>query len=103
MRKLGIAGLIGSLFLSSTLYAACVGPFCWDDVQAYVNGFVVRGEGVQIPGKTKAAITTSTAPYTNLLVVCTDCATANVICVSTSTNSPGAGSDFNLSTGTQCK
>lgn len=54
---------------------------------------------------TAAQISASTATYIGQPVYCTNCTASGgkgTVCVSTSTNAPGSGSDFVLSTGTIC-
>lgn len=61
---------------------------------------------VSIASATLTEINASTASTVGVLRYCTNCAAnggSGTICVSTSTSAPGAGSDFVLSTGTQCK
>ncbi len=61
---------------------------------------------VSIASATLTEINTSTAATVGMLKYCTNCAAnggLGTICISTSTSAPGAGSDFVLSTGTQCK
>lgn len=52
---------------------------------------------------TVTQINTSTAAAVAQIVICGNCTTPFAMCISTSTNPPGAGSDFILSTGTICK
>lgn len=56
--------------------------------------------------QTVAQICASTATAVGQLVYCSNCAAAGgagTVCISTSIAAPGAGCDFVLSTGTQCK
>ena len=61
---------------------------------------------ISIASNTVAVINASTAPTVGYPWFCTDCAGGGgkgTVCISTSIAAPGAGSDFVLSTGTQCK
>lgn len=106
MKKLVLA--VGLGLLSGSLYAACVGTFCYDDsgVSGINANLVVNGV-VGMSRMTKATIATSTPTITGM-VFCTDCASgggAGAVCFSTSTTggNSGVGSYFILSTGTVCK
>lgn len=88
-----LIGLFAVFALFETVYAA---------YQPHNLGWV----SVSVASATLTEINTSTAPTVGFLKFCTNCAAnggSGTICVSTSTNAPGAGSDFVLSTGTQCK
>lgn len=105
MKKLMFA--IGLGLMSGSVWASCMGPFCWDDRGAYVNGVVKDGNGDAHPSKTKAQIATSTPTVVGQVVYCSDCAAAGgagTLCISTATTGGiGGGSYFVLSTGTVCK
>lgn len=61
---------------------------------------------ISIASATVTEISISTPATVGMLKFCSNCAGgggAGTICISTSVAAPGAGSDFVLSTGTQCK
>ena len=91
MKKIIIG--MGLLFAAYAVYAA---------YQPQNLGWVT----LSVSSGTVAEINASTAPTVGYLRYCTNCGGAGgagTICISTSTNAPGAGSDFVLSTGTICK
>ncbi len=101
MKKLVIA--IGLGLLAGSAYAACIGDnaLCFGDGKVTVNGVVyIDGQGMTLPSKTVAAINASTATLVGQRITCTDCTLPYNTCISTSTNPPGAGSDYTLSTST---
>jgi len=103
MKKLMFA--IGLGLISGSLYAACMGDtaLCYQDGKVTINGVsLFDGNGVTMPVKTTAQINTSTATAVSQTIRCSDCTIPYATCVSTSIGSPGAGSDYILSTGTKC-
>lgn len=99
--------VVGLLAMSSSLWAACFGPFCWDDKGAYVVGSLENGNGDALPQKTKAQTVADAPDVKGQMVFCTDCVAFNdgkgMPCVSTGT---AAGAYIAISTGaalTQCK
>ncbi len=88
MKKLLVAVL--SLCLASSVYAACYGPFCYDDRYATVS------MAVGIQGITAATFPTINPPATGLLYYCTDC-TSTLLVISTGTTK-GAFAAVSVST-----
>lgn len=82
MKKLLV--ILGLGLISGSLYAACTGPFCYDDTGASVNGNLMDGNGYVMPSATKAVILAAAPKAKGQLVMCTDCAFAQTICISTS-------------------
>lgn len=92
MKKI-LVGIILIFGLFETVYAA---------YQPWSTGWV----NVSIASGTLTEISASTPATVGMLKYCSNCVGGGgkgTICVSTSTNAPGAGSDFVLSTGTQCQ
>ncbi len=105
MKKLMLA--VGLGLISGSLYAACVGTYCYDDSGiSGVNANLVVNGTLGLVSMTKAQIATST-PTIKGLVYCSDCAAAGgsgTVCIATSTTGGiVSGSYFVLSTGTVCK
>ena len=121
MKKV-IVGCIATLFMSSGAFATVThftetlpaaqaqgnvpvaNGYDWGMSQN--SGVVISSAIVGMQSFTLTQINASTAAFVGELLYCNNCAAAGgagTICVSTSTNAPGAGSDFVLSTGTQCK
>ncbi len=82
MKKLILA--LGLGLMTGTLYAACVGPFCWDDSGISIGGNLYDGNGLVLPSNTKANILAAAPKAKGQLVMCTDCAFAQTVCISTS-------------------
>ena len=76
MKKLMFA--VGLGLISGSLWAACMGPYCYDDKGAQVAG------GLGIAGLTKANLATTAPAYTEQMINCTDCTRSNV-CISSGT------------------
>lgn len=102
MKKLVIA--IGIGLMSGSLWASCVGPFCWDDKGASIGGIVQDGNGDGSPNYTIAQINALVPSAKGQSVFCSDCkggGAAGTICTSTAT--AAGGFDYVLTTGTICK
>lgn len=76
---------VGIGLISGSLYAACMGPFCWDDQGAYIGGTIVDGNGTGTPSLTKALMNAATPRATGQEIFCSDCTTA-ALCVSSGTS-----------------
>lgn len=76
--------LIGLLFVANIAGAACMGPFCWDDSGAYINGNLNNGNGNSLPSKTIAQINATTPNAAGQRVYCSNC-TQSHVCVSSGT------------------
>lgn len=102
MKKLMFA--IGLGLISGSLWASCIGPFCWDDTGAAIYTQRQDGNGFGVPSVAIATINTAVPKQVGQQVFCNNC-TANgglgTVCVSTSTASQGF--NYVLSTGTVCK
>lgn len=87
MKKFIIA--VGLGLMAGSLYAACNGPFCWDDQGAYVGGTINDGNGTGTAIKTRAQIQAATPRAAGQEVWCTDCNSFNggtgMLCISTGT------------------
>lgn len=106
MKKLLIA--VGLGLLAGSLYAACNGPFCWDDTGAYIGGVLNDGNGGGTPNLTSAQVTGACPRAKGQEVFCTNCSFnsgVGVLCISTGTTCNGAASnyDYITSTGSTCK
>lgn len=107
MKKLLVA--VGLGLISGSLYAACMGPFCYDDTGASIGGLSFDGNGNTVPSLSSATIAGLTPKGKGQLVFCTSCVSGNsqvgALCVSTSTTA--GGNDFLLlstaTANTQCK
>lgn len=101
MKKLMFA--VGLGLISGSLYAACMGPFCWDDQGAYIGGVIQDGNGQGVPTHTGLYIDTTVPRATAQEVVCSSCASngTNSLCISTATTIHGYV--FVASTGTVCR
>lgn len=82
MKKLFLA--VGLGLISGSLWASCTGPFCYDDTGASVNGNLMDGNGYVIPTQTKATILAASPKVKGQVVMCSDCAFAQTLCISTS-------------------
>lgn len=103
MKKV-LLGVLGLGFLAGGLvYAACMGPFCWDDTGAAVTArLTVNGMGGCGPF-TLAQTTNTIAVQKGQCAFCTDCIAgggAGTVCIATGTAN---SNQFVLSTGTVCK
>lgn len=87
MKKLMFAVSLG--LISGSLYAACLGPFCYDDQGAYIGGTINDGNGVGVPSATAVVISSMTPRSKGQVIFCNNCTNANagkgVLCVSTGT------------------
>lgn len=99
MKKLMFA--IGLGLLSGSVYASCVGPYCWDDTGATIYSSYTDSNGAGMPNVTTAAINAQTPKAKGQEVFCTDCTAFNggkgSLCVSTGTT---VGSYMVISSGT---
>ena len=101
MKKLYVVLALSLAICSDKAYAACMGPFCWDDtgfsikatgtidgVTTFTAG-TVNSAGVGLQSRTLAQINqiTPTAGKGEMLY-CSDCATA-AVCVSSGTGKGG--------------
>lgn len=81
--------LAGALFCVKQVSASCMGPFCWDDTGASVDGRQIDGDGMGIPVMTLAALKLNTPRAANKLVICSTCIQTN-LCISTGAATPYA-------------
>ncbi len=79
-----LIALAMGLSLGSAVYASCMGPFCWDDRGAYINGRVSDGSGDGLLSLTLAQMTATTPTATGQIIYVSDGATSRV-CVSSGT------------------
>lgn len=83
MKKLMFA--VGLGLISGNLWAACVGPYCYDDTGAAIRASVgFQGDPYFTHTHTVAAINASTATYQYQMEICTDCV-QSLMCLSTGT------------------
>ena len=88
MKKLLIAAVVG--LLSGSVYAACMGPFCYDDTGASVNGLSMNGNGWVMPTASSSTIA-SIVPVVGQYILCTSCTgnsanpSGRAVCYSTGT------------------
>jgi len=82
MKKLMFA--IGLGLISGSLWASCMGPFCWDDRGAYVAGVVQDGNGSGLPSKTASQISTTAPTAAGQEIYCSNCVNG-LVCISTGT------------------
>lgn len=82
MKKLMLA--IGLGLISGSVWAACIGPFCYDDRGASINGLTFDGNGNGLKSLTLTQINASTPTATGQMVYCSNCVNSPV-CVSTGT------------------
>lgn len=80
---------VGLGLLSGSVYAACMGPYCYDDTGATIAGFPHNGTGVGLPSISTNTLASS-PNYVGRLVLCNTCAligggTGTVACISTTT------------------
>lgn len=88
MKKLLVAvGVLG--LLSSSLYAACTGPFCYDDSGTSIGGYSYTGNGIDIPVVSSATLNGISGHPKGRTVICNNCTVAvtpgYAICTATST------------------
>ncbi len=86
MKKLMFA--IGLGLLSGSLYAACMGPYCYDDTGASIGGLSFDGNGNTVPNASSTTIAGITPKAVGQMIMCTSCTGNNasggkVLCVST--------------------
>jgi|ERR1051326_6140261 hypothetical protein len=81
---------IGLGLLSGSLWAACMGPYCYDDRGATIGGLVADGNGVANPIKSSTTIAGITPTVAGQLILCNTCVNAGRdkmgVCVSTAAN-----------------
>lgn len=82
---------LGMLFITGSLYAACFGPYCYDDKSAYIYNQVVNGRGAGMPTASSTTINASVADQSGQEILCTTCVNAGQqqqgVCVSTAASS----------------
>jgi hypothetical protein len=80
---------VGLSLLTGSLWAACMGPFCYDDSGASIGGLSFDGAGSGLPNASSATIVANTPKAKGVQVFCTTCVAANtlkgVVCISTGT------------------
>ncbi len=80
--------IVGLGLLSGSLWAACMGPFCYDDTGASIAGLPVNGNGVGVPSVSSTTLNAIT-PYIGQMAFCNNCVNFNGskggLCVSTGT------------------
>lgn len=81
--------VIGLGLISGSLWASCMGPFCWDDQGAYVAGTIQDGNGSGIPSLTAAQVAAAKPRAVGQEVWCSNCTSFNggigMPCISTET------------------
>ncbi len=92
--------LVGLLFAAGVAGAACIGPFCWDENGAYVNGLTVDGTGHEITSMTLATMNSTSPRKAGMLIRVSD-GVQSKLCISSGTlagaytvlqsTAPGAG------------
>lgn len=79
--------VIGLSLIASSVWAACMGPYCFDDTGASIGGNAYNGLGSAMPSMTKANVAVSSPTAKGQLIFCSDCLNFNsgrgTICVST--------------------
>ncbi len=79
---------IGLSLLTSGLWAACMGPFCYDDTGASIGGLPVNGNGIGLPVVSSTTLNAIT-PYKGQMAYCSTCVSFNAalgtLCMSTGT------------------
>src|SRR5579871_3234143 len=92
MKKVMYAALIASA-VAVGAYAACMGPFCYDDTGATVAGLRVDGNGMGMPSASSTTINGISPKVVGQEIVCTTCVNAGTnrygVCVDTAANSGG--------------
>jgi hypothetical protein len=96
--------LLGAMSLAGGVYAACVGPYCYDDVNATIEKKLITTwsapNAISLPSATTTQIAARTPKAAGELVLCTSgCAQAGAVCISTGP-SAGAWLVFNSSLST---
>lgn len=76
--------VIGFGLMAGSLYAACMGPFCWDDRGASVGGVLQDGNGSALPSKTRSQISLNAPTIAGQEVYCSDCI-QSAVCISSGT------------------
>lgn len=69
-----------SIGLAAAGYAACDGPFCYDD-----TGASIEGAGLSLTSRTIAQLNAQAPARVGQLVMCSDC-TRSAVCVSSGTS-----------------
>ncbi len=87
MKKLLI--VVGLALVAGSVYASCMGPFCFDDTGAYIVGILSDGNGSGTINLTVSQINTAAPRAKGQKVFCTNCQTFNTflggLCLSTGT------------------
>lgn len=83
MKKLMFAVGI-SLITAGSAMAACMGPFCWDENGAYINGLLSDGKGTGLMSFTLAQMNAQAPTAVGQIIFVSD-ATQHKLCVSTGT------------------
>lgn len=65
-------------------YAACMGPYCWDERGAYITSSVDLSGGLMLSSNTISGLEATTPTRTGQLYNCSDCLRATV-CASSGT------------------
>jgi len=101
MKKLMFA--IGLGLISGSVYASCLGPYCYDESGATINATTSHSGAMGLPNETAANIRAKTPSATGQMWYCTDCNTLNggFLCVSTGTTV--AAYSLVASTTTRCQ
>ena len=95
MKKLML--MVGAVLISGSLYAACFGPFCYDDQGAYIGGAIQDGNGSGIPVLSSTSINAIKPRATGQEVMCNTCVNnpadavnKMAVCISTGTAAIGS-------------
>lgn len=89
---------LGLVMLAGSVYAACFGPFCYDDVSAQINAATLHQGDVGLPSKAKATLIAQTPLAAGQMIYCNDCTSSlDAVCISTGT---GTGAYVKLSSRT---
>lgn len=94
MKKVVLTALMAVSFCLAVkvTWAACMGPFCWDDQGAYIGGFINDGNGQGIPVLSSSTIAGLKPRAIGQEVLCNSCTGSTVngytMCISTSTTAP---------------
>lgn len=104
MKKMYI--VLGLAAIAGSVYAACMGPFCYDDRGAYVAGTIQDGNGSGMPSLTVAQEQSACPRAAGQEIFCSNCSAnggLGTVCISTGTTCVGTNNfDYVLSTGTKC-
>lgn len=99
--------LVGLVALASGIgMAACMGPFCYDDTGAYVNGQPMNGNGIGIPVLSSTSISNLGGVYVGQTVICNTCANTSgsyALCIATATTGVKFIITGSTNAVTQCK